>query len=212
MRGKQVDGGGESDAARISSRRSDVAAPRDKMQFVNKRLARRLIVVGVLLAGLVAWVASHRDGQSSPTAPVPDAAPRVVSLAELRTVAKVLEQDVYWAGPMSGTELVLKELSDGGVQVAYLPSGTAASRMGSSDLTIGSYPLADPTSAIERIAREAGSVTTRGVGGRQVVVRSQTPNSAYFASPSNTIQVEVYDPSRKTALKLARSGRVRDVN
>jgi hypothetical protein len=42
-----------------------------------------------------------------------------------------------------------------------------------------------------------------------VVTSAESPGSAYFTSPDNTVQVDVYDPHRGRALALVLSGRVR---
>jgi hypothetical protein len=45
--------------------------------------------------------------------------------------------------------------------------------------------------------------------GREIVVNPQTPTSAYFVSPDNAVEVEIYDRSPQRALRLALSSRVR---
>lgn len=137
-------------------------------------------------------------------------AARIVAPSGLGEVAALLGQPVYWAGPVSGKELELTELGEGGgVQVRYLPEGVEARDGASAPLTVGSYPLSDPGAALDAFAKRPGSVVRRGRGGRKVVVSTRSPTSAYFVSPDNSVQVEVYDRSPKRALALALSGRVR---
>lgn len=166
-----------------------------------------------VLVALIAWLAT-RGGDESSTEPAPAtaAAPRIVTEAELREAAAELGQPVFWAGPMAGRELELRELGEGrGVQVVYLPEGTPVGQDLSASLTIGSYPLPDPGKAVEGYAGRPGSKTIEGAGGREVVTSEQAPGSAYFAAPDNSVQVEVYDPSSRRALTLAVSGQVKPV-
>jgi hypothetical protein len=135
-------------------------------------------------------------------------APRTVTPAELRNAEATLGQPIYWVGPLEGRELELTELSEGGVQVLYVPKGTEASEVAAKSLTIGSYPLPDPAAAVEGYARGKGSRVFHSKDGREVVTSAQAPTSAFFANPENSVQVEVYDPSPRRALGLAQSGRV----
>jgi hypothetical protein len=160
-----------------------------------------------LVVGVVAWLAT-RDGDSEPVATEPPAESRFVSVGELPQIAAQSGHPVYWAGPIPEMNLELTELDEGGEQVRYLPEGV---EVGNDDeaLTIGSYPLSDPSGALEAFAKHSGSVTHRGRNGREVVFSKANPTSVYFVSPDNSVQVEVYDPSPKKAMSLALSGRVR---
>jgi len=164
-------------------------------------------VVGLaLVVGLIAWLTT-RGGEEEPAAPA-ELATLIAGGRELGNVSTTLEQPIYWAGSMPGTELELSEAS-GGVQVRYQPAGTEAGQGSNEVLTIGSYPLADPAGALRAFASRSGSVVRRGRGGVEVVWSRKNPTSAYFVPPGNELQVEVYDPSSARAHALALSGRVR---
>jgi hypothetical protein len=168
-------------------------------------------VVGLALAvALVAWLATRGGDEGSPAPPPEAAAPRIVGEAQLREAAAELGQPIYWAGPLPGTELELRELGESrGVQLAYQPAGTAAGRGSARVLTIGSYPLPDPTAAVEGYARRPDAIVRRAADGHEAVSSEATPTSVYFASPDNSVQVEVYDPRPKRAMSLALSGGIR---
>jgi hypothetical protein len=184
-------------------------AAADGSQGDRRRL--RFAVVGLaVVVALIAWLAT-RGGGSDSSEPEPTAAagpPRIVTVAELREVAATLGQPIYWAGPLAGRELELKELGEGGVQVLYLPEGTASGKGSPKSLTIGSYPLGDPEKALEGFAERPGSSSRQASDGREVVVSKTAPTSVYFTSPDNSVQVEVYDPSPGRAMSVALSGRV----
>jgi hypothetical protein len=175
----------------------------------NPRLLLRGGVVALaVVVALIAWLSTRGDsaGGEEAASPPPSSS-RIVSAAELGEVAVKLGQPVYWAGPQSGDELELTELGEGGTQVSYVPKGTEAGE-GSALLTIGSYPLPDPKAALERFAGQSGAIVRRAKNGREVVSSEKNPTSAYFVSPDNSVQVEVYNPSPRRAMSLALSRRV----
>lgn len=84
----------------------------------GRNLAFRGAVIAVaVVVGLVAWLVTRGDDDSSPPAQETE---RVVSESELVDAAAALTQPVYWAGPVSGTELELVE-SPGGSRCATSP-------------------------------------------------------------------------------------------
>ncbi len=178
----------------------------------HRRKLLRWGIVGLVVAvGLIAWLTTRGGGGDS-SSPAPEAAaPRIVSEAELSEASAELGQPIYWAGPTAGKELELRELGEGGVQVVYLPEGASVGESADSSLTIGSYPVPDPRKAVEGYAGRSGSQTLHGAGDLEVVNSEGAPDSAYFASSDNSVQVEVYDPSPKRALTLALAGKVKPV-
>lgn len=172
------------------------------------------MLVAVLIA-LGAWLATRGgddDGDSSST-PAAEAGPRIVSEDELAQAADDLGQPIYWAGPVEGTELELLELggAEGGVQVRYVPEGSEAGKTAEETLTVGSYTLADPQKSLDGFAKRQGSTTIEGDGGRELVISAEAPTSVYFVDADNEVQVEVYAPTAKRALSLARSDQVEPV-
>lgn len=177
----------------------------------RRKLLRIGIVALAVVVALVAWLATRGgDDNSSEPATTSEAAavPRIVSVDELREVAARLGQPIYWAGPVQGRELELRELGEGGVQILYQPEGTAAGKGSAKVLTVGSYPLPDPEKALEGFAERKGSASRTASDGREVVTSAESPTSVYFTSPENSVQIEVYDPSAQRAMSLALSGKV----
>lgn len=165
------------------------------------------MVVGVaLVVALIAWRVSGDDEKETPVAA--EATARLVSAAELGDVAAETGHPVYWAGPVRGAVLAIWEDGEGNVQVRYLEDEAQLEEEGGGYLTVGSYPVDDPAGASATLAESPGAVVKRGPGGVRLVATEESPSSVYFASPDNSVQVEVYDPSPRRAFALARSGRV----
>ncbi|MGA8745184.1 MAG: hypothetical protein WB507_04905 [Solirubrobacterales bacterium] len=102
----------------------------------------------------------------------------------------------------------MTELPEGGTRVRYVPKGTRAVEGSIEVLTVSSYPLSDPTTSLQGFAKRPGAVVRHANDGSEVVSSKERPTSVYFASPDNSVQVEVYDPSPQRAMSLALSGRV----
>jgi hypothetical protein len=194
------------------SAKPDEAGAKPSLTPENRRKLRLGIVAVAIVVAVVAWVASRDggDGSSEPETVEPGP-PRIVTAAELQEASADLGQTIYWAGPMEGTELELNELGEGGVQVRYLPEGTEAGEGSRKALTVGTYTLADPEAAIEAVSKRPGEVVRELPDGRPVVTSESSPTNVYFASPDNSVQVEVYAPSAKQAMSLALSSRVQPI-
>ena len=164
------------------------------------------------VVAIVAWLATRGDDQGNGKDGV-QAEPvvAIVSPAGLAAAGAKLGQPIYWAGSLPGTELELEELSEGGARVIYLPAGEEAGVDSTASLTIGSYPLSDPVAALGEFAARPGAIVRRSKDGTEVVSSREQPTSVYFVGADKTVQVEVYDPSPRRAMRLALSGRVRPV-
>ena len=169
---------------------------------------RTVLVVLVIALALVIWIATQDNGDSGSSG-TSTTAPRIVSPDELRQAGADADNAIYWAGEMDGTELELNELSSGGAQVRYLPQGAEVGAQNAGALTVGTYPLADPTAQLDGYAARPGAIVKRAKDGREVVSNSDSPTSVYFVSADNSVQIEVYDPSPKRAMSIALSGDVR---
>ena len=196
-------------AGRAGAGGSERKPPEKKLPPDRRRLLRFGVLGLAILIGVIAWVATSGGDDSSSTPEPAEAAPRIVSEAELAETAASAGQPIYWAGPQAGTELELTEVEGaGGYQVHYLPEGTDPEEAKPGVLTIGSYPLANPAKAVEGFAGRPGAIVRHAKNGLEVVSSQERPTSVYFASPDNSVQVEVYDPSAKKAMSLALSGKV----
>jgi hypothetical protein len=175
-------------------------------------LLRAGLVSLAAAVAIVAWLATRGDDHGGDREGV-QAGPSVaiVSPAGLAAAGAKLGQPVYWAGSLPGTELELEELTEGGVRVVYLPAGDEAGGNSSTTLSIGSYPLADPAAALREFAAQPGAIIRHSKDGTEVVSSREQPTSVYFVGPDKAVQVEVYDPSPRRAMRVALSGQVRPV-
>lgn len=166
------------------------------------------VVALAVLVALIAWIATRDDGDDSGSATPVETGARIVSASELSEAAASLGTPIYWVSEVQGTEL---ELTEGGARVRYVPEGTEPGGGSTEVLSISSYPLADPAAFLEGFAKRPGAIVREAGDGREVVSSEEAPTSVYFASPDNSVQVEIYDPSPARAMSLALSGRVQPV-
>ncbi len=181
----------------------------------RRRRTLRWGIVGLaVIVAVVAWLVTRNggDGESEPAEPASAGfGARIVDEAELAKIAAAAGHPVYWAGLIDGKELEASETKDGNVQVRYLDEGAKLGTEKKQTLTIGSYPVADPAKALDGYANRKGAIVERAPDGRKLVSSTELPTSVYFASPDNSVQVEIYVPSYKRAMSLARSGKVQPV-
>jgi hypothetical protein len=169
------------------------------------------IVALVVIVAVVAWLVTRGSGGADSEPEAAGFEARIVDEAELKDIASSAGHPVYWAGPMHGKELEASESSEGNVQVRYLAQGAKPGAEEKTAVTIGSYPVADPTGELNGYAERNGAIVERAPDGRKLVSNVKAPTSVYFVSPDNSVQVEVYDPSYKRAMQLARSNKVQPV-
>jgi hypothetical protein len=80
------------------------------------------------------------------------------SLPELKRLSASLGYPIYRAGAQEGTTYELTVAPDGRVYLRYLVTGAKFGSANSDFLTIGTYPVVDPTADLRRAARSPGSV------------------------------------------------------
>jgi hypothetical protein len=175
-------------------------------------LLRSGLVGLAAVVAIVAWLVTRGDDQGGDNgAAQAEPVVGIVSPAGLAAAAAKLGQPLYWVGSLPGTELELEELPEGGARIIYLPAGEEAGADSTSALSIGSYPLGDPEAALRAFAARPGAIVRHSSDGTEVVSSREQLASVYFVGADKTVQVEVYDPSPRRAMRLALSGQVRPV-
>ncbi len=151
----------------------------------------------LLLAGCGGGSAKHTDATS-------------ISPAGLATLAKSLQQPIYWVGPRSGVTYERTSSGAGRILVRYLPSGTT---IGSTKpyLTVATYVLPGAYAAALRAASQPDAVRLKLSSSAIAFSSKAHPLNAWITYPGSRYQVEVFDPSPGQARRLVESGRVRPV-
>ena len=174
---------------------------------------RAQIRVGAILAlaavaAFVIWlIVRDNDGKSQKQSSSNASA---VSEQTLRSLRSTLGRPIYWAGPRSGTTYELTQTKGGRVFIRYLPKGV---EVGTSMpyLTVATYRVKDAVAATERAARQSGSVRVQAGDGAVAFYRRSRPTNVYLAFPGSAAQIEVFDPSGRTAKALVASSQIRPV-
>lgn len=130
--------------------------------------------------------------------------------AKLRAVAASLGHSIYWVGPKSGYTYQVARMSNGQVQVRYIPAGQSANPTGSY-LTVGTYPFPKALAAMHRLAKQPNAKTISLPGGGLAVVEDKTPQSIHLAYPQSSSQIEVYDPSAAAAKHVVTANELKSI-
>ena len=176
------------------------------------------VVAIALAAGLLVWLivrgnddssSSSTTGQTTTTAAA--ARPVAATPATLSALADEVGHPVYWVGPRQNRTYELTRTSNGRIFIRYLPP----------DAEIGNRerPLHDRRHVSGRkrargspeALDQPGEKSAPAPGGGLAVYSTTSPNNVYVAYPGSDVQIEVFDPSAKRALRLVTSGRVAPV-
>jgi hypothetical protein len=199
--------------------------PQPEASDVQGKPRRARFRVGAVLAvaaaaGVGAWaVVSNRDSGSTaaPTPAAPSAtatatakpiAPVGLSAKGLRTLTASISQPIYWAGPKPGYLYELTRTSTGKIFVRYLPAGTQVGSKKATYLIVATYPFRNALKALTNLTKQHQLKIPRG---GVAIVDAIHPQSVHLAFPGINDQIEVYDPSPKRSLAIAKSGAVRPV-
>ncbi len=176
------------------------------------------VVALAIVAGIVVWVIVGRNSNSNPAAAtttrpasqpvVKPIGPVALREAALRSEAVTIGQPIYWAGAQRGHRYEFTRTNGDKVYVRYLPSSVKAGAPGARYLIIATYP---DTNAYRGLLAVSNGQQVRVPGGGIALVDTSYPKSVHLAYPGVPYQVEVYDPSPATALRVATSGKVAPV-
>jgi hypothetical protein len=213
----------------INPRRLDRQEPTQRLQQFTKRLREPRIaaLVGVGIAVVVVAVLlvsggsdSHDDnggtgGTSSTTSTsggggtsTQATKPIEASVDRLLELSSVVGHPVYWAGARPGKKYELTITSDQNIFIRYLDPSVPIGSKDVSSLTVGTYPVQDGMAALQHEANKPGASTDTAPGGGFVLTSTDAPQSVYLAYPDSNYEIEIYDPSPQSALKLATSGAI----
>ena len=160
-------------------------------------------IVIVLAAGLIVWLAVRDRGDSSSAASDATA----VSVDQLKALATSVVHPIFWVGPKADTTYELARLSNGTINVRYLPQGV---KVGAKEtyLTVATYPFPGAFAAIQAVAKGSGITAIKLVGNGLAETSEKDPTSVHAAYPGVDYQAEIFDPSPGAAATLVRAGRL----
>ena len=190
-----------------------------RRQLTTRRLRVGAIVAVGLAVAFVVWLLVRGDGDegttSTTTATGTTAARNVVvraTVRRLKTLARLADHPIYWAGPRRGTKYELTQSANGRIYIRYLPLNVPIGDRRGRYLIVATYPLPDAYKAVQTAAKEQGghaiTLEPRGLA----VYNDDAPSNVYFALPGSKYQVEVYDPDAARARRLVTSGRIRPIH
>jgi hypothetical protein len=131
---------------------------------------------------------------------------------ELKRLSASLRHPIYWAGPQAGAVYELTVATDRRVYIRYLVGDAKLGSSRSDFLTIGTYPVSDPTADLRRAAHSHGSVVLTLPHGAVGYYDRARPTSVYLVYPGSHEEVETYDPSATVARALVESGGVKPIH
>jgi hypothetical protein len=126
----------------------------------------------------------------------------------LHDAASEAATPVYWAGEQDGTELELSRPDKDRTYVRYLTGSAEAGDKRADFLTIGTYAQPNAVASLRRQAKRSGGTIDHSPGNATVYYDRSNPPSVYLAYPGAPVEVEVFDPSFKRALRMVESGQI----
>jgi hypothetical protein len=163
------------------------------------------IVATALALALLTGCGGSDPDSTQPTSP---GAAKIVSADFLRETASEAADPIYWAGEREGTKLELSQPDEDRTYLRYLTGGAAASDKRPNFLTIGTYRQPDAVASLRRQGKRSGGTIGRAPGNATVYYDRDDPQSVYLAYPGAPVEIEVFDPSFKRALRLVESGQI----
>lgn len=169
-------------------------------------MTRPAAIVATALA--LALLAGCGGSDSSSSQPTSSGAAEIVSADSLRDAAAEAAMPVYWAGEQDGTELELSRPDKERTYVRYLTGGAKAGDKRADFLTVGTYAQPNAVASLRRQGKRSGGTIARAPGNATVYYDQANSGSVYLAYPGAPVEVEVFDPSFKRALRLVESGQI----
>lgn len=169
-------------------------------------MIRPAAIVATALA--LALLAGCGGSDASPSQSTSTGAAQIVSPDALRETASETAAPVYWAGELDGTELELSRPDKDRTYVRYLTGGAEAGDKRADFLTVGTYAQPNAVASLRHQSKRSGGTIGRAPGNATVYYDRANPGSVYLAYPGTQVEVEVFDPSFKRALRMVESGQI----
>jgi hypothetical protein len=186
----------------------------------RRRIAAAAVVALIvfLAVGAAVWFLDSDNSDESATSTttqssaLPAVAPRVVSVALLRTFASGSGRPVYWAGARRGTRLEYTRRTDGATFVRYLTGSAKPGNGNAGYVVVATYAQPDAYKRVSTIASQQHLPVKRLAGGGIAVTRKGRPQNIYIVYPDQQYQVEVYAPTAAETRHLVFTGAIKPVS
>jgi hypothetical protein len=175
------------------------------------------VVAIALAAAFAVWLlvrgnddSSSRSTTAKTTTTAPTG-PMAATPAALSALADEAGHPIYWVGPQQNRTYELTRTSSGRIFIRYLPPGVKVGNRSARYTIVGTYPVENALEILQRLSTQPGEKSVPAPGGGLAVYSMTSPGNVYVAYPGSDVQIEVFDPSAKRALRLVTSGRVAPV-
>ena len=176
------------------------------------------VVAVALAAAFAVWLLVRGNDDSSTsttteqtTTTTAAVGPVAAAPAALRALADEVGHPVYWVGPRPNRTYELTRTSSGRIFIRYLPPDVRVGDRSARFTIVGTYPVENALDVLRDLSEQPGKKSASVPGGGLAVYSMDAPGNVYVAYPDSDVQIEVYDPSAKRALRLVTSGRVAPV-
>ncbi len=123
--------------------------------------------------------------------------------AQLKAEARKVGGSIFWAGALSGAKYTFNHLAPGQDFIRYLPNGQGLTDTAQNYRVIATYKDATAYATFVEAIKLKTGVTTTNSDGSIVYYAEATPTHVYMAFKGLSYQIEIFDPTPGTALKLA---------
>jgi hypothetical protein len=195
-----------------------VSEPRDTGWARLSSMRIGAVVALAVAAAFVIWLIVRGNDNSSSTTTTTSTnearqpiGPAAATPAALRALSAKSKQPIYWVGPRRGQTYELTRTRGGRVYVRYLPKGAAIGNRRADYTIVGTYPTPGALQVLKSLAKQPNEKSVQAPGGGIAVYSTSAPTNVYVAFPGQNVQIEVFDPSARRALRLVTTGRVAPV-
>ena len=134
---------------------------------------------------------------------------RIVTVRQLRELARTGAGPLYWAGVRPGTRLEYTQTENGSRYVRYLTGSAPAGSPRGGFVVVATYVQPDALERVSAVA-ESNGLDVRPLPGLGIAVREpERPQNLFVAYPGQDAQIEVYGPDRATTDRIVFGGRIR---
>ena len=166
------------------------------------------IAITAIAAGSLAAASGCGDSDDRGEAANPWEGAKRVEVSGLEGLSAQAGHRVYWAGERSGRPVGVSIDSDRNVNIRYLPDGVDPAVSSPNYFNVASYPFPGAYDETARLAGNNGNVRVKVPGAVAFYPESRPTSVILSFRKSPDVQVEIFDPDPKKALKAARSGAI----